>query len=151
MDRATLRQILTKHFNTDELHNLYFDLSVDYEVLPDQGKDAKIRELIAHFVHRERTAELVDGIRQARPGVIESYPLPDAPGRTLADKRLESQRDTVQQEWDILSEKVKRLRKAHAVEAGVMIKFQLEQEILETEARLAQLGDELGRIEHLLR
>ncbi|MCP4538843.1 MAG: hypothetical protein GY832_17045 [Chloroflexi bacterium] len=97
MDRATLRQVLAKHFTKDELRTLYFDLDVDYEALPDQGKDAKIRELIAHFANRERTAELLDGIRQARPGVIESYSLPDVPGLALSEKHLESQRDTLPQ------------------------------------------------------
>jgi hypothetical protein len=141
MNRATLRQVLTTHFTKDELRNLYFDLGVDYEALPDQGKDAKVRELIAHFEHRGCITELVVRIKQVRPNAFESVP---------SDERLESRRDTLQQKWDLLNEKINRLHKAHVVEAGVTVEFQLEQEIKKAEAIQAQIGDELDQIEHSL-
>jgi hypothetical protein len=156
MDRATLRQVLSIHFNKDELRGLYFDLGVDYEALPERGKDAKIRELIAHFEQRGRTVELVDKIRQIRPQAFESETSPDSSkdgfvNHTLSsNERLKLQLDALRQEWNPLHEKMKRLRKAHAVEAGVTVKFQLEQQILATEARMAQIDEEMERIEQLL-
>lgn len=57
---------------------------------------------------------------------------------------------TLQAEWNIRTEKVKQMRQALAIEAGTAIKFQLEQQLLDEEAKLAHLGDELDRLESAL-
>jgi hypothetical protein len=61
-------------------------------------------------------------------------------------KRLERQRDTLQAEWDLRSEKVKRLRTALAIETGESIKFQLEQQIQDENNQLTRLETELDQL-----
>lgn len=65
-------------------------------------------------------------------------------------RRSQQKLDALQAEWDIRSEKLKRLRADLAVEAGTAVKFQLEQQLLDEEAKLAHLGDELAKIEFVL-
>ena len=65
-------------------------------------------------------------------------------------RRLEQKRDALQSEWDRRSKKLKCLGDDLAIQAGTAVKFQLEQEILEEEARLAHLEIKLDDIESLL-
>ena len=48
------------------------------------------------------------------------------------------------------SEKLKQMKKAVAIEAGTAVKFQLEQQLLDEEAKLAYLSDELDKLESAL-
>ena len=66
-------------------------------------------------------------------------------------RRLEERRDELQQESDIRSEKVKRIRRDLAIENDTTVKFKLEHQLSEEEAQLARLGDELDKIEPELR
>lgn len=65
-------------------------------------------------------------------------------------RRLEQMRDTLQPEWDGRIEKVKQMRKDVAIEAGTAVKFQLEKQLLNEEARLAQIAEKLDEIEQVL-
>lgn len=65
-----LRQILTQSFNLDELRAFCFDLNVDFESLPGDGKFAKAQSLIEHFQNRRRLNVLVTAVRQERGAVI---------------------------------------------------------------------------------
>ena len=65
-----LRQILTQSFNLDELRALCFDLNVDFENLPGEGKFAKAQSLIEHFHNRRRLNVLLTAVRQERGAVI---------------------------------------------------------------------------------
>ena len=67
MDLAKLRQAIAAHFNEGELRTLCFDLLVDYENLPGEGKDDKARELVAYFQRRGRISALVEACRRQRP------------------------------------------------------------------------------------
>lgn len=66
---AGLRQRLTDYFNTGELQNLCFDLGIDYESLPGQGKPDKARELVAYVRRYGQTGALLDACRRLRPNV----------------------------------------------------------------------------------
>lgn len=66
---AEFRRKLLAHFNNSELHNLAFDLGVDYEGLSGQNKNDKARELLAHFKRNVRLPELLDACRGLRPDV----------------------------------------------------------------------------------
>ena len=66
-------------------------------------------------------------------------------------RRLGRKHDTLQREWDLRSERVKRMRAALAIEVDVASSFKLEQQLLEQEAALACLEDELDEIERALR
>ena len=65
-------------------------------------------------------------------------------------RRLRQKSGALEQEWNLRSEKVRQMRAALAIETGVAIRFQLEQQLLDEEARLARLGSELDHIEHAL-
>jgi hypothetical protein len=67
VNHAVLLDILVKYFNESELHNLCFELNIDYESLPSQGKDNKARELIEYARRYLRLNELVAHCRQLRP------------------------------------------------------------------------------------
>jgi len=69
MDLIKLRESLTACFDKEELRTLCFDLRVDYEILPGEGKEAKARELVAYFERRGRIPELVGLCAQLRPDV----------------------------------------------------------------------------------
>ncbi len=64
--------------------------------------------------------------------------------------RLEQRCNILREEWNLRSEKIKRIRVALAAESSVTITFQLEQQLLGEEARLAHLGNELEEIEQQL-
>ncbi len=64
--------------------------------------------------------------------------------------RLEQKRDTLQKQWDKRSEKLKQIREDLAIEAGTTAKFQLEQQVLQEEAKLGSLEYELDEIEKAL-
>ncbi|MFQ5399588.1 MAG: hypothetical protein ACE5E7_08315 [Anaerolineae bacterium] len=66
-ERATLRQFLVERFNLDELKNLAFDLSVDYEMFPHQTKSEFARGLISYFERKGNLSCLVAQIIKLRP------------------------------------------------------------------------------------
>ena len=65
-------------------------------------------------------------------------------------QRLEKQRDSLQAQWDLTNKKLTQLRLAFAKEAGVAVKFQLEQEIQAEETELKRLEQELDTIEQAI-
>lgn len=84
---SKLRQTIVDLFSENELRDLCFDLSVDYESLPAVGKSDKARELIEHFKRRQRLNVLLVGIRDQRPAIvwqtIATEETPSSPGDTL--------------------------------------------------------------------
>ncbi|MBD2533000.1 caspase family protein [Nostoc flagelliforme FACHB-838] len=80
---------------------------------------------------------------------IETSPI--STGLTAGQKqRLKQKLHTFQAEWDIRSQKIERMRADLAIEAGTAVKFQLEQQLLDEEAKLAHLTNELEQIESIL-
>jgi hypothetical protein len=67
--RTQLRQLLSRHFDESELQTLCFDLGVDYDNLPGDGKAEKARELIEYLERRGRIQELIDVGKKLRPDV----------------------------------------------------------------------------------
>lgn len=65
-------------------------------------------------------------------------------------RRSQQKLDALQAEFDIRSEKLRQMKKALAIEAGTAVKFQLEQQLLDEEAKLAYLNDELDKLESAL-
>lgn len=70
---SRLRQNLADHFSDEELRSLCFDLDVDYERLPGQGKDGKGRELIAFMRRTDQLPALIAECRRQRPNVSWDY------------------------------------------------------------------------------
>lgn len=67
--RAKLRENLVDTFGDNDLRDLCFDMDIDYESLPGQGKSAKARELIAYCERRGRLPQLVAKLYGLRPNV----------------------------------------------------------------------------------
>ncbi len=70
-----LRELLSACFNEGELRTLCFDLGIDYDDLPGQGKANKARELAAYFARRGHIPELVEKASKYRPDQFASYQL----------------------------------------------------------------------------
>jgi hypothetical protein len=60
---------MMQHFDIEELRTLCFDLEVDYDNLPGEGKEAKVRELIARLRREARIPELTSALVRFRPMV----------------------------------------------------------------------------------
>lgn len=91
------------------------------------------------------------GGAKTAPGLPVIAPTPKELGLTPSRRRrLEQEREGLQAEYDLRSAKVKQMRAAFAIEAGSAVRFQLEQQLLEEEARLAHLGERLDAIDELL-
>jgi predicted MPP superfamily phosphohydrolase len=67
--RAKLLQGLTDHFNEEELRTLCFDMGLDYESLPAQGKVGRAREIVAQVERNGRIPNLIERCRLLRPNV----------------------------------------------------------------------------------
>jgi len=68
--RRHLRKALCDLFNLEELRTLCFDLRVDYDSLPGEGKAAKARELVAYMQRREELERLVAAVRRERGDIV---------------------------------------------------------------------------------
>jgi hypothetical protein len=71
-----LRQNLVDSFSDTELHDLCFDMGIDYEDLPGEGRAAKARELVAYCERRGLTTELIKKCSELRPHVSWGAPTP---------------------------------------------------------------------------
>jgi tetratricopeptide (TPR) repeat protein len=66
LDWAQLRQSLVESFDENELCDLCFDLRIDYESLPGEGKSAKARELVQYCDRHKRLDELQAASQRAQ-------------------------------------------------------------------------------------
>jgi hypothetical protein len=69
IDATQLRQRIVELFSEEELRTLAVDLSLDLDDLPGEGREARARELVAWAERMDRTDDLVEQMRRARPGV----------------------------------------------------------------------------------
>ena len=69
MSWTKLRQQIDAHFNNEELRTLCFDLDVDYESLGGEGKEGKVRELLAWSKRNHHIPELITALTILRPNV----------------------------------------------------------------------------------
>jgi DNA-binding NtrC family response regulator len=68
VDPAALRRTLEKKFDLEEIQDLCFDLDIDFDDLPGEGK--KARELVAYCRRRDRLKKLAARIAELRPGPL---------------------------------------------------------------------------------
>jgi len=72
--RTRLRAALTSQLSESELHNLCFDLGLDYENLAGESKADKARELILYFERRSDVATLITALTSTRPDIVLDIP-----------------------------------------------------------------------------
>ena len=63
-----LRHALEERFDLEEIKNLCFDLQIDFDDLPGEGK--KAREVVAYCRRHDRLEELVASVSRLRPGAV---------------------------------------------------------------------------------
>jgi hypothetical protein len=73
-DRTQVHQALDCCFNLEELRTLCFELGLDYDDLPAEGKEAKARELVVHHERHGTLHRLVKLIRARRPQALQPEP-----------------------------------------------------------------------------
>lgn len=99
---TNLRKILVEYFTEGELRTLCFNLTVDYDSLPGEGKTDKARELVIHLENRGRIPELVKLGRQQRPNVSwEDAPETEEARPTSQGPRQSSNRDSLRDQLDM--------------------------------------------------
>jgi len=78
---------------------------------------------------------------------------PSQTSRRLTDgqrRRLEEERNSVQQQYDLVNKKFALLREAHTIETDVATKFKLEVQIRENQTEKDRLAQQLEEIEQKL-
>lgn len=65
-----LQQNLVQCFNMEELYNLCFQLNLDPERFPREGKESLIRDMVKYFARHERLLELRDNCQRIRPNTF---------------------------------------------------------------------------------
>jgi len=61
--------------------------------------------------------------------------------------RLQRKQNALQHQYDLLSEKIERLRAAHAIEAAAATRFQLEKQIEQAQSELDAVDQQLDELE----
>jgi len=64
-----LRELLAVRFSAGELRTLCFDMGVDYDDLPGEGKADKARELVGFCERHDELVKLVETGKRLRPDV----------------------------------------------------------------------------------
>ncbi len=68
---SDLRRLLIDSFDYEELRTLCFDLGLDYDFLPGEGKGAKVREIVSYMQRRDQGLDrLIQAIRLERGQII---------------------------------------------------------------------------------
>ncbi|MBD0264755.1 MAG: CHAT domain-containing protein [Tolypothrix sp. Co-bin9] len=65
-------------------------------------------------------------------------------------RRISQELDSLQEQYDLLSEKLKRLKMDLAIQAGTAVRFQLEKEIGQFEAEREELAQNIEKLENKL-
>ena len=73
--RSLFRELINQSFNLDEIKTLCFDLGVDYDDIPGEAKEGKIRELISYFGRRQELDRLLAKLQELRPRIFENITL----------------------------------------------------------------------------
>lgn len=117
----------------------------DNSIEPEQVRQEKASHHASAFAF-----EMLSKLEIASQDLHESKQETTISAKNLQQRRLEQKQERLQTEWNLTSEKLNRLRRAFAIEAGTTVKFQLEQQIQEEETQLIQLEHELNSTEQAL-
>jgi hypothetical protein len=66
---AALHNNINQYFSLEEIRTICFNLSIDYDSIPGEGKSAKTRELILALARLDRLPVLAGTVQEQRPNV----------------------------------------------------------------------------------
>lgn len=66
---TNLRNVISKHFSTNDLKDLCFKLNIDPELLPASTKESQIRELVLLTYRNDSLSSLLNYCQQERPQI----------------------------------------------------------------------------------
>ena len=135
------------------MKTLCSDLGVDYDNLGGEGKEAKIRELIAYLNRRSELSLLVEYCTHMRP--TSAWPQDEAvsgvapgAGGAAAARHLRQQLTELQSRYATLSKRIAALDKDLGRTMDSEVKLVLEERRQELAAERAQVADGMAQIEH---
>jgi hypothetical protein len=67
--RATLRRAISSFCDDNDIQNICFDMNIDYENIPGNHKDAKVRELIRYCERQAKIDQLMAIFQAIQPNV----------------------------------------------------------------------------------
>jgi CHAT domain len=98
-----------------------------------------------------KNAIQLSGIPEHLTPVLKTGPTPTIVTPTTISsgqkRRLKQKQETLQAEWELRGEKLRRLKESRSIEAATAIQFQLDKQIETEEAKLRDLEQELDRVE----
>jgi len=131
------------------------------QVLPKDGKpvtkwDDRDEAFVNVAQGIRRAIESLSQVNSVKQAALEQVKLIDnvatmtngIPDRKR--RRLEQERDSLQQQYNLVEEKLKRLREALAIEVDPSTKLKLERQRDQAESELNQLDDQLEQVEQQL-
>ncbi len=131
------------------------------QVLPKDGKPVtKWDDRDEAFVNVAQGIRRVIGVLSGSDSVKQPASAQNNSIETIVNKsnglperkrrRLEQERDSLQQQYNLIEEKLKRLREALAIEVDPLVKLKLEKQREQTQSELNQLDNELEQVEQQL-
>lgn len=73
---TTLHRLLDDYFTLVEIRTLCLNLGIDYESVPGEEKQSRIRELLLGLGRHSRLTDLIPLLQQERP-LVDWLPVPD--------------------------------------------------------------------------
>jgi len=125
MDRVQLVKFIRDKLNDSELRDLCFELHIDYESLPGEGKAAKARELVSFCERRDRLPEL-------ERTAVSSFPQTNGQNSVPIDDRA---RETVSWQQQ-LAEAQENLRVIEEHKAKYVLEVDVPLQLIKEERRL---------------
>jgi hypothetical protein len=138
-----LRQLLTTHFDAEELRTLSLDLGVEYDNLRGEGRTNKARELVAYLERRGRIPRLVSACAQQRPHA----PWESRPAVAPAARREPGTSRFVSEGLDALAELVRQDSKVRSAVVAFRTNFEAACQQIDTVGNYKRVHDLLHRLQ----
>lgn len=147
-----LRQLLAKRFSDGELRTLCFDLGVEYDDLPGQGKADKTRELVTYMNQHDRLADLVRVGQGSRPDV--PWPAiggvqvnqPSTPGRATSSALNTLRREAIESRLAALGEEYTAANRQLGYALSEVDRLRIKRQIEALDAEMKALTTELNTL-----
>ncbi|MCB9434143.1 MAG: hypothetical protein H6668_19395 [Ardenticatenaceae bacterium] len=114
---AQLHPLLTKYFSMSELHQLAFDLGIEWEEMPGQTRSEKVRSFIGYADRADRLVDLIALARRERPHV--DWPEPSSAGTTTSNAAASSNSGSTTYNIDARGAQIGAIGNGNEISGGV--------------------------------